>query len=100
MFTDPRERAGCVAVFERHNREVQEFVPVDRLLVLRVQDGWEPLCAFLEREVPTGTPFPHLKEGKETLEALARERFFGRWLRASRVALAGGVAFLLWLLLR
>jgi len=101
VFTDPRDRARCVEVFERHNREVQEHVPADRLLVFRVQDGWEPLCAFLGCEVPAGIPFPHLNEGKETLEALARERLFGRWIRAGQVVLAGsGLAALLWWLWR
>jgi hypothetical protein len=101
VFTDPRDRARCIEVFERHNREVQEHVPADRLLVFRVQDGWEPLCRFLGREVPPGIPFPHLNEGKETLEALARERLFGRWIRAARIAAAAGALLvLLWWLLR
>ena len=87
-------------VFERHNREVQERVPADRLLVFRVQDGWEPLCKFLGRDVPAGIPFPHLNEGKETLEALARERLFGRWIRAARIAApVGALVLLLWWLL-
>lgn len=101
VFTDPRDRARCIEVFERHNREVQEHVPADRLLVFRVQDGWEPLCKFLGREVPPEIPFPHLNEGKETLESLARERLFGRWIRAARIAVAvGAMTVLLWWLLR
>jgi hypothetical protein len=100
VFTDPRDRNRCIEVFERHNREVQEQVPADRLLVFRVQDGWEPLCGFLGCEVPKGISFPHLNEGKETLEALARERLFGRWIRAARVAVpAGALAVLLWWLI-
>ena len=76
-------------------------MPADRLLVFRVQDGWEPLCKFLGREVPPGIPFPHLNEGKETLEDLARERLFGRWIRAARIAVAvGAMTVLLWWLLR
>jgi hypothetical protein len=100
VFGDPRDRGGAIEVFNRHNREVQEAVPADRLLVFRVQDGWVPLCKFLGREVPTGVPFPHLNEGKETLEALARARLFGPALRKARIAAgAAAAALVLWWLL-
>jgi hypothetical protein len=99
VFTDPRDRARCIEVFEAHNHEVQARVPAGRLLVFRVQDGWEPLCKFLGREVPVGVPFPHLNEGKETLKALARERLFGPWLRTARIAVpaAALIALVWWL---
>jgi hypothetical protein len=51
------------AAMLRFNREVQETVPSDRLLVWSVGDGWEPLCDFLELPVPD-TPFPHLNDSK------------------------------------
>lgn len=47
--------------YARHNAEVAAAVPEDRLLVFRVEDGWEPLCEFLGRPVPD-TPFPHHNE--------------------------------------
>ena len=95
VFGDPRDRARCMEVFEQHNREVQEYVPAERLLVFRVQDGWEPLCKFLGRDVPTGAAFPHLNEGKETLKQLARERLFGNWIRAAKVAIVAGLVIAL-----
>jgi hypothetical protein len=102
VFGYPRDHDTCINVFNRHNRQVQEFVPADRLLVFRVQEGWEPLCEFLGCDVPQGTPFPHLNEGRETLEALARERLFGPWLRKVPIALGVGALVLLlwWLLVR
>jgi hypothetical protein len=93
VFDSPRDRDHCIEVFNRHNREVQERVPEDRLLVFQVQQGWEPLCKFLGHEVPQGIPFPHLNEGKETLEALARERLIAPWYRRVSIAL-GAVALL------
>jgi hypothetical protein len=97
VFVDPRDRARCIQVFEQHNREVQQHVPADRLLVFSVQDGWEPLCTFLGHAVPPEIPFPHLNEGKETLERLAHERLFGRWIRGAKIAAAvGALAMLLW----
>jgi hypothetical protein len=51
----------AVAAFEAHNRAVQAAVPADRLLVYRVGQGWEPLCAFLGVDVPAGE-FPHAND--------------------------------------
>ena len=95
VFNGSRDRDYCIDVFNRHNREVQERVPEDRLLVFRVQQGWEPLCEFLGCEVPTGIPFPHLNEGKETLEALAREHLFGPMYRKALIAVGVGLPLLL-----
>jgi len=44
IFPDRRDRAACIAVFNRHIDEVRATVPPERLLVYRVEDGWEPLC--------------------------------------------------------
>jgi hypothetical protein len=69
--------------FNRHNREVQEYVPREQLLVYKIEQGWEPLCKFLGQPVPD-EPFPHenvegagvdqiLKKAiKEDLEAYQR----------------------------
>jgi hypothetical protein len=101
VFECPRDHDKCITVFNRHNQEVQDHVPRERLLVFRVQEGWEPLCKFLGCEVPEGIPFPHLNEGKETLEALVRERLYGPWLRKLPFAV-GVVALvaLVWWVLR
>ena len=70
----PPDRDRAIQVFEEHARRVQEEVPADRLLVFRVQDGWEPLCEFLGRDVPD-EPFPHLNEGPDTVRMLLSEIF-------------------------
>jgi hypothetical protein len=101
FFDCPRDHDNCINVFNRHNQEVQDHVPRERLLVFRVQEGWEPLCKFLGCEVPEGIPFPHLNEGKETLEALVRERLYGPWLRKLPFAVgAVALAALVWWVLR
>jgi hypothetical protein len=51
------------AAMERYHDEVKSTIPADRLLVWSVQDGWEPLCEFLELPVPEA-PFPHLNDSK------------------------------------
>ncbi len=99
VFGTPRDREHCIDVFKGHNEEVQATVSADRLLVFQVQDGWEPLCKFLECEPPEGVPFPHLNEGKKTLEDLARRRLFGPYLRMAPFAAAACalLAFLWWM---
>lgn len=55
------EKSHATAVFERHNAEIRDTVPADRLLVHHVAEGWEPLCDFLGVDVPP-EPFPHVNE--------------------------------------
>lgn len=70
-FNGELSRENCIRVFHAHNAEVQDRVPKDRLLVFRVQDGWEPLCEFLGHDVPDD-PFPHINEGVDTIQAWAQ----------------------------
>ena len=63
------DKAYAIAVFLRHIEEVRQLVPVEKLLLYDVKEGWEPLCAFLGVEVPSDQPFPHLND---------REEFMGR----------------------
>jgi hypothetical protein len=49
---DTYSDAGLAAVMERWNENVKRTVPADRLLVWNPSEGWEPLCEFLEMEVP------------------------------------------------
>ena len=51
------DRRHATEVFERHNAEVIESVPKDRLLVYEVKEGWGPLCEFLGVEAHD-EPFP------------------------------------------
>jgi len=56
------DKDHAIAVFEQHIAEVQQRVPREKLLVYEVKEGWEPLCTFLEVEIPKGKPFPHLND--------------------------------------
>lgn len=60
------DRAHCLRVFEEHCARVRRTVPADRLLVYRVQQGWEPLCRFLGVDVPD-EPFPRVNVGGDLL---------------------------------
>jgi len=56
------DRNHAISVFEEHNRRVTSTIPPGRLLVYDVRAGWEPLCAFLGADVPSGTRFPHVND--------------------------------------
>ena len=48
--------------FIDHNEKIRKLVPREKLLEFRVQEGWEPLCKFLGKDVPD-VPYPRLNEG-------------------------------------
>lgn len=60
------DKAHCLRVFEQHYERVRRTVPAERLLVYRVQEGWEPLCRFLGVDVPD-EPFPRVNVGDDLL---------------------------------
>ena len=60
------DKPHCLRVFEQHYQKVRRTVPAERLLVYRVQEGWEPLCRFLGVAVPD-EPFPRVNVGDDLL---------------------------------
>ena len=44
------------------------MVPKERLLEYRVQDGWEPLCRFLDVDVPDAE-FPRINDAAQFILA-------------------------------
>jgi hypothetical protein len=58
---DTSTDAGLAAVMRRWNDTVKSTVPADRLLVWDPREGWEPLCGFLEVDVPA-EPLPRLND--------------------------------------
>jgi hypothetical protein len=64
VFHDrPDDRAHCIAVYEANVAAVNERVPADRLLIHKLGDGWEPLCAHLGVQVPD-IPYPNSNSTK------------------------------------
>lgn len=54
-------RNNARAVYEEHYAAVRKIVPPENLLEFNLDDGWAPLCAFLEKEIPD-VPFPHVND--------------------------------------
>jgi hypothetical protein len=65
-----------------HNEEVKRTVPAERLLVWEPADGWEPLCEFLDVDVPS-EPLPHVND---------RETFLGRVIDGALAAIGAARA--------
>jgi hypothetical protein len=59
-----REKAYAQDVMRQHNEQVMALVPPKRLLVYKVTEGWEPLCDFLGKPIPT-EPFPYTNKRAE-----------------------------------
>ncbi len=61
------DKDHVIEVFNHHNQAVIDEVPADRLLVFEPGDGWEPLCEFLNVEVPY-TEYPNTNSTEEFLD--------------------------------
>ena len=94
-FTD---REHALQIFAEHNREVEETVPPQRLLVFDVKQGWQPLCEFLEVPVPDREPFPHVNDA-ESFQKRIQQRLARSLMRLAGPIAAGATALaaLVWI---
>lgn len=67
-----QDEQAAIVEFERHIEQVCSYVPNQQLLVYEIARGWEPLCAFLEVDVPEGEPFPWLNDSKSFMDQVSR----------------------------
>lgn len=93
------DRDQMIEMYERHVADVSATVAEQRLLVLRVSDGWAPLCEFLDVPIPS-TPFPHRNESAAFHRDMWRRNAPTYARGAGRVALALGAVAVLGLGLR
>lgn len=56
-FPDQSKKAA-IASYEDHNRRVRTLIPKEKLLEYNVEQGWQPLCDFLEIADCPNSPFP------------------------------------------
>jgi len=57
------DRESAIRAFEQHNELVKKSVPPNRLVIWQAEDGWGPLCAALNVNVPRSR-FPHANARK------------------------------------
>ncbi|MDH3652133.1 MAG: hypothetical protein OEQ53_20770 [Saprospiraceae bacterium] len=70
------DKAFAEQVYNKHIEDVKDYVPVDKLLVYDVREGWEPLCNFLGAAVPS-EPVPHLNK-KENFKTMLADLMEGK----------------------
>ena len=73
--------SGCVIILIFQN------APKDKLLVYNCKEGWEPLCKFLEVDVPD-IPFPHKNKSGSIFDDLLKSNEV--MIRVKREAIAVG----------
>jgi hypothetical protein len=64
------DKSAALARLQEHIEEVKALVPADRLLIFKVDQGWEPLCTFLGVEAPTSA-FPNVNDRAEVKKTIA-----------------------------
>ena len=65
------DKAGAIAAFNAHEAAVKATIGADRLLVHQAKDGWEPLCSFLGKPVPS-VPYPRSNDREEFFELISK----------------------------
>lgn len=72
-FKGPLEdKDVALAAYRQRTEDVKAAIPAERLLVFDVAEGWEPLCRFLEVDIPD-VPFPHENKTDEFWTPLGGE---------------------------
>ena len=64
------DRDSTKLVYYEHIESVKKIIPADKLLIYNVKEGWEPLCEFLDVDVPD-IPFPKVNDTAEMLRNFA-----------------------------
>ncbi len=90
---DHQTREGLMAAFEAHTADVKQNVPPEKLLVWQPNDGWDPLCEFLEVDVPA-TPIPHLNDSSTYTSRIIEMSLtkFDRWWKQQQAQDGAGSA--------
>ena len=65
-----QDRKHMIDYFNNRTSNIVDYIAPERLLVYRVNEGWEPLCTFLGLPVPK-TDFPRINSRDETKALIA-----------------------------
>lgn len=63
----PYDRAALREGFLAHYAHIRSVVSPSNLLEFHSENGWGPLCEFLDKDVPE-EPYPHSNEGSYTAD--------------------------------
>jgi len=87
-----KDRKFCIDLYNRHVEEVKRVIPADQLLVFEVSQGWEPLCKFLGKPIPS-TPFPHVNDAAKWRRMLKTMYWVDVLLRGVVLSTAVGIGY-------
>lgn len=59
--TSNEAKANAKDMYRAYYADIRRITPKEKLLEYKLGSGWEPLCAFLGKDVPD-VPFPHSNE--------------------------------------
>jgi hypothetical protein len=71
-------RTRTIERFNSHIEAVKKTIPAERLLIHSAAEGWQPICTFLGKPLPT-TPYPRVNETKDFQRMFIVMRIL-RWL--------------------
>jgi sulfotransferase family protein len=64
------DKAAAIERYHEHIEEIKAAVPPERLLIFKVDQGWEPLCKFLDVEAPK-SEFPNVNDRAQVKKTIA-----------------------------
>ncbi|MEO6348371.1 MAG: sulfotransferase family protein [Aquaticitalea sp.] len=65
-----KNKEAAIARYLDHVEVVKAVVPSEKLLIFTADQGWEPICNFLEAEVPN-SKFPNVNDRSEIKKTIA-----------------------------
>ncbi len=63
------DKGAAIQVFNERIETIKKMFPPERLLIHTSKDGWEPLCEFLDVEIPE-TPYPWVNDSAKIKRAI------------------------------
>jgi len=91
-FKGSIEKDNAIQIFKEHNQEVKRIVPKEKLLIMHIEDGWEPLCKFLGVTIPS-EPFPHVNDTAEFQQRQEKLAIFGTIIAVTFLVLSLALIF-------
>jgi hypothetical protein len=82
----------AIARYNEHIEEIKAAVSPDRLLIYSVDQGWEPLCKFLNVPVPEAD-YPNVNDRAELKRTLSNVTMIAYFLLAVNVLLVAGLIY-------
>jgi len=87
-----KNKKHCIKVYQDHIEEVKRVVPAAQLLLFEVKEGWDPLCKFLNKPVPS-VPFPNCNDTADFKKRMGLAIWIDRILAVAVVAAGAALAY-------